>query len=223
MRGFLFFLLLTIFLPSCDKTPHLYEKYYGIYIGHYGQRGSCYRDSSGSSYVCFYFPTVITNDSLVPVHVRLNFPKEFYQTNNSDSVKYKVFLLSDSMGKEFAFGDYHFPDGKLKKFFDGKLENLFRLDTVLKPKEACTVYMGIITKSSSGARLSLFSRGHKPHFSTTKFNGKALNSSLLSIPDSAINKFILPTDKSLSLFLGVGRAHYKYYNIIPCGEVSYSN
>jgi hypothetical protein len=78
--------------------------------------------------------------------------------------------------------------------------------------------------------LSLFSKGHKPHFwpSKTKLRG-APSDSLLSIPDSRINKFTLSVEKQLSLFLGVSITNSqfneseKYYNVIPCGQVSYSN
>jgi hypothetical protein len=238
-------LLATIFLAvtiltlpvinSCShKNPHLYEKYYGIYIDHSLRQGAGYKDSTGIKYWYFYVKTVITNDSLVSAHVRLNIPKGFYQTNFSDSGKYKVFLLSDSMATENESKDYYLVNGELKKFFDSGLENPFALDTVLKPKEECTVYIGFITKVSNGLSpyLSLFSRGHQPHFWPSKTISLATfapSDSSLSIPDSAINKFIVPAEKELSLFLGVSMINSrineppKYYNIIPCGEVSYSN
>lgn len=228
-------LLLVLAINSCShKNPHLYEKYYGIYLDQSLRQGSGYRDSTGIKYWYFYVKTVITNDSLVPAHVRLNIPKEFYQTNFADAEKYKVFLLSDSMATENEFKDYYLVSGGLKKFFDSGLENPIILDTVLKPKEACTVYIGFITEVSNGLSpyLSLFSRGHKPHFwpSKTKFLAAlAPSDSSLSIPDSAINKFIIPTEKQLSLFLGVSIINpafnepVKYYNIIPVGQISYSN
>jgi hypothetical protein len=226
--------LLVLVLNSCsNKNPHLYEKYYGIYIDHSLRQGSGYKDSTGIKYWYFYVKTIITNDSLVPAHVRLNFPKEFYQTNFSDSEKYKVFLLSDSMAIENESKDYYLVSGELKKYFDSGMEIPFVLDTVLKPKEECTVYIGFITKVNNGISpyLSLFSRGHQPHFwsSKAKFAGLAPTDSSLSIPDSAINKFIVPTEKQLSLFLGVSiinsriNGPVKYYNIIPCGQISYSD
>ena len=91
------FLALAITVPvinSCSrKNPHLYEKYYGIYIDHSPRQGSGYIDSTGTKYWYYYVKTVITNDSLVPAHVRLNIPNGFYQTNFSDAEKYKVFQV----------------------------------------------------------------------------------------------------------------------------------
>jgi hypothetical protein len=233
------FLVLTILtllvINSCShKNPHLYEKYYGIYIDHSLRQGSGYIDSTEHKYWYYYVKTVITNDSLLPAHVKLSIPKGFYQSTFSNDGKYKVFLLSDSMTTENEFKDYYLVSGELKKFFDSGLENPFTLDTVLKPKEECTVYIGLITEVSNGTNpyLSLFSRGHKPHFWPSKIKSLAMlapSDSSLSIPDSAINKFILPTQKQLNLFLGVSMINsrinepVKYYNIIPCGEVSYSN
>jgi hypothetical protein len=234
IRNILILLLVPVINSCSHKNPHLYEKYYGIYIDHSLRQGSGYSDSTGIKYWYFYVKTVITNDSLVSAHVRLYFPKEFYQTNCSDSEKYKVFLLSDSMATENEFKDHYLVSGELKKFFDSGLENPFILDTVLKPKEECTAYIGFITEVSNGMSpyLSLFSRGHKPHFWPSKTKSLATfapSDSSLSIPDSAINKFILPAEKQLSLFLGVSMINSritepaKYYNIIPCGQVSYSN
>jgi len=228
-------LLLVVVINSCShKNPHLYEKYYGIYIDHSLRQGSGYRDSTGIKYRYYYVKTVITNDSLVPAHVRLSVPKGFYQSTLSNDGKYKIFLLPDSMAEENETKDYYLVSGELKKFFDSGLENPFTLDTVLKPKEECTVYIGFITEVSNGMSpyLSLFSRGHKPHFWPSKTKSLAPfapSDSSLSIPDSAINKFIVPTEKQLSLFLGVSMINSrinepaKYYNIIPCGQVSYSN
>jgi hypothetical protein len=233
-------LLVTIFLGlivlliiSCShKNPHLFKKYYGIYIDHSPRQGAGFRDSTGIKYWYFYVKTVITNDSLIPAHVRINLPKEFYQINFSDSEKYKVFILSESMVTENESKDYYLVSGELKKFFDSGLENSFILDTVLKPKQECIVYISFITKVSNGinAYLSLFSRGHKPAFWPSQYrNMFAPSDSLLSIPDSALNKYILPEEKQLSLFLGVTMTHSQFnesikdYNIIPCGQVSYSN
>ena len=228
-------LLLVLVINSCShKNPHLYEKYYGIYIDHSLRQGSGYSDSTGIKYWYTYVKTVITNDSLVPAHVRINIPNGFYHNTFSNDEKYKVFLLPDSMTAGNEFKDYYLESGELKKYFDSGLKNPFILDTVLKQKEECTVYIGFITEVNNGMGpyLSLFSRGHKPHFwpSKIKFlSALAPSDSLLSIPDSAINKFILSTEKQLSLFLGVSIINsrinepVKYYNIIPCGEISYSN
>jgi hypothetical protein len=231
---FLALTILTILvISSCShKNPHLYEKYYGIYIDHSLRQGSGYKDSTGIKYWYTYVKTVITNDSLIPAHVRLSIPKGFYQPVFSNDEKYKVFLLPDSMTTENEFKDYYLISGDLKKFFDSGIEKPFILDTVLKPNEECTVYIGFLTETSNGMipYLSLLSRGHKPHFwpSKTKFR-EAPPDSLLSIPDTEINKFTLPIEKQLSLFLGVTIINsqfnepVKYYNIIPCGQVSYSN
>ena len=233
MKGSLFFLL-AIFLTSCGNNPHLYEKYYGIYIDHYGRQGSGYKDSAGTTYGYYYVRTVITNDSLIPAHVILHFPNKFYQTNFSNYQKYKVFLLPDSMmTTENKRERNNLVGGKLKKFFDSGLKNSFILDTVLKPKETFTIYIGFITKSGQDIpSLSLFSRGHKPHFWPTR-SKKSLwadNERKLSIPDSAINRFIQVKERKLSVFLGVSILNslineqpVKYFNIIPCGEIFYSN
>jgi hypothetical protein len=232
IRNILLLMLVTVMNSCSHKNPHLYKKYYGIYIDHSLRQGSGYSDSTGVKYWYFYVKTVITNDSLVPAHVRLNIPNEYYQTNFSDSEKYKVFLLPDSMTEQNEFKDYYLVSGELKKFFDSGIEKPFTLDTVLKPKEDCTVYIGFITKVSNGMNpyLSLFSRGDKPHFWPSEVKSKMVPSdSLLSIPDTAINKFILSPEKQLSLFLGITMINFrinepaKYYNIIPCGQVSYSD
>jgi hypothetical protein len=222
-------------INSCShKNPHLYEKYYGIYIDHSLRQGSGYIDSTGSKYWYTYVKTVITNDSLIPAHIRLSIPGGFYQNPFSNSEKYKVFFLSDSMTMENEFKDHYLVSGGLKKFFDSGLAFPFMLDTILKPKEECTIYIGFITEFNNkmSPYLSLFSRGHKPHFwpSKTKYlSDLAPSDSLLSIPDSTLNRFIQSTEKNLNLYIGVSIINppfnrpNKYYDIIPCGQVSYSN
>jgi hypothetical protein len=222
-------LLSIICLASCDH-PHLYEKYYGIYIDHSLRQGSGYKDSSGIEHGYFYVRTTLTNDSTVPVHIKLHIPNGHYQTANGKN--YHVFLMSTSMESENDYRDHNPVGSELKKFFNSGLENPYTVDTILKPNEACTVYIGLVTEVGNGLNpyLSIFSRGHKPHFWPSKatFGGRAPTDSELAIPDSAIHRFFQPTEKRLSVFLGVSmtplfKVPEKYYNIIPCGEVSYFN
>jgi hypothetical protein len=106
-------LILVLVINSCSHNNlHLYEKYYGIYIDSSLRQGSGYRDSTGIKYWYTYVKTVITNDSLVPAHVRLSIPKGFYQSTFSNDQKYKVFLLSDSTMEENEFKDYYLIAGE---------------------------------------------------------------------------------------------------------------
>jgi len=170
IRNILFLLLLLLINSCSHKNLHLYEKYYGIYIDHSLRQGSGYIDSTGIKYWYYYVKTIITNDSLLPAHVRLSIPKGIYQSTISNDGKYKVFLLSNSMAEENESKDYYLVSGELKKFFDSGLESPFTIDTVLKQKEECTVYIGFIAEAGNAMNpyLSLLSRGHKPHFWPSK-------------------------------------------------------
>lgn len=215
-------------LNSCSNS-HWYEKYYGIYIDHYWRQGSGFKDSTGAKQWYFYVKTVITNDSSVSAHVRLDFPKEYFHTEYSDSAKYRVFLISESMAIDNVWKDNVLVSGRLKKYFDSGMKPTYKLDTVLKPNEECTVYLGFIGLNNIGLNpsLSLFSRGYRPHFWPNPQEDE--RKSLLAIPDSALKRYFQPSEKSLSLYLGINtlnvkiKANVRNYNIIPCGEISYAD
>jgi hypothetical protein len=226
----IFLLLFVLGITSCsNKREHLNEKYFGIYIDHYPRQGSGYTDSLGIKYWFFSVKTVITNDSLIPAKVTLSLPTGCSETIPFNGKKYKVFLLPDSMAYKQTGDNYSVSDA-LKKVLDAGMENRFILNKILMPKEECTVYIGFIGDLNEiNPYLSLFSRGHRLNFMPSRNKNLAPPDSLLSIPDSAINKLVLGSENQLNLFLAMRDLYsivedpLKSYAIIPCGQISFFN
>ena len=207
--GLLFLLCVCSYSDNKAKPPS--ENYFGTSISNSMRRGHTYTDSTGMKYFYCYINVSITNDSLIPVNVKVAFTNEYYQPTPTNGQKFKVFLLPEFMTPEKKT-DFNV----LNKFLDEGLENSISIDKVIKPKEEYSLNIGFLTELKSPLNPSpfvLFSKGHKQHFE--------------SIPDSVISK-VPSAENQLTLLLGLdffplGQDSIKRYSIIPCGQISYSN
>lgn len=208
--GLLF--LLGVCSCSDNKSKALSEKYFGAYITNSPRRGHTYTDSTGTEYFYCYINSSITNDSLIPMHVKIAFSNEYHQPTPSNGQKFKVFLLP-----EFMTTEKKTDINVLNKFLDEGLESSITIDKVINPNEEYSLNIGFLTEFKSAllnaSPFVLFSKGHKQYFE--------------SISDSAINQ-VVSAKTQLTLLLGLdffplGQDSIKRYSIIPCGQISYSN
>jgi hypothetical protein len=207
--GLLF--LFSVCSCSDNKSKSLSDEYFGASITNDMRRGHTYTDSTGTEYFYCYIHASITNDSLIPMNVKIAFSKDYYQPTPTNGHRFKVFLLPEFMTPEKK-SDFYL----LNKFLDEGLENSITIDKVIKPKDECSLNFGFLTELKSPLNPSpfvLFSKGHRQHFE--------------SISDSVINQ-VVSEKNQLTLLLGLdffplGQDSIKRYSIIPCGQISYSN
>lgn len=204
-----------------------YEKYFGTYITNGKRRGGFITISTlyskETSYFYCYITARITNDSTIPLHVKIAFSKEFYHPTPHDGQRFRVFLLPETIisAGQLSKGSTHIaidPDYAKNIIVDDYQELRNCLDTPLtlnktiNPKEKCFVNIGFLIEnkfdSFNPIPFELFAKGDKHYFA--------------SISDSTINQ-VISTKNQLPLLLGLGNWHKKDYCIIPCGQISFSN
>lgn len=203
--------LFLFFVCSCtnnEPNPKI-ERFFGANISNSIRKGHSYTDKAGAEYFYAYIRVTITNDSLIPMKLKIAFKNEYYQPTPTNGQKFKVFLIPENRTNEKQT-DFDF----LNKFLDQGLENPISLNKVLFPKEECVLNIGFLTGIGSTLNPSpfvLFSKGHKQNFQ--------------SISDSLINN-TASDNNQLTLLLGLdfyslGLDSIKRYSIIPCGQISY--
>jgi hypothetical protein len=136
------------------KTTDIYsEKYFGISIENDQRQGSQYIDSLGTEYFYLCKKITLSNDTTVPIDLKISFSKEYNNIRANNGLKSKVFLLpkeltSDeqqfnvTMSKEIKF-DLGMTK-ELKSFLNIGLETV-SLNRTLNPKEKCVMRFGILT------------------------------------------------------------------------------
>ena len=180
------------------------EKYFGTYIIHGRRRGGIYTDSTGTNYFNCYVTSRIVNDSTIPMHLKIAFSKEYYQSTPFNEQRFRVFLLPETMVEQGIY------DKEVKKYLDLPLS----LTKTIPPKEECILNIGFHCSTKSDTNFfnpipfSLFVKGDIYQFS--------------SIPDSAINQ-VKSVKNQLPLLLGLGNWRKKCYCVIRCGQISFSN
>ena len=198
-----------------------FEKYYGIYIDHSMRTGSGFKNSRGEN--CFFtnVRAVITNDSIIPLNIKINFPTDSLEVIPQKEQKFNVLLLPETMTNSKQRGENYQISNELKDLIDSLLIHPFTIDKVLKPGEKCIVNIGLIVnnKYNLNPYYSIFSKGHKPHPWPRKerFSPIELSDNILSIPDSALHSF--PQGDFLSLSLGISFYGDFSYCVVPCGQI----
>lgn len=174
-------------------------QYFGVIISNSGRHG---RPNS-----FFNISTSISNDTLIPFHLKISFSKEYVHNNK----KFKIILLPESMTVE-KFSNPDFYISEAQKFL--QTENTIRIDKIIKPKENYIINIAFLNESNSNVvpgQLALISKLHKFNFT--------------SIPDSLI-KLDKPINDSLNIFLGLNFSiltdSLYGFKIIPCGTIYYS-
>ncbi len=141
----MFLLLFSIWLYSCsDNTdsrvnrPHPTQ--FGLSIENGQRQGFQYYDSTNTEYNYRYNTITITNDTTVPIQLKIGFSEK-----DLNKISYsKVFLLPRPLTPNKQQFDNSISDG-LKRFLDvdtGKQEHLSK---TLKPNEKCVLTFGVLT------------------------------------------------------------------------------
>ncbi len=158
----------------------------------------------------FSISTTITNDTIIPFHLKISFSKEYVHNNK----KFRVILLPESMTVEEQHSDDFFRS-KVQKFLETQIENPITIDKIIKPKENYIINIAFINESNSNVipgQLALISKLHKFNFT--------------SIPDSLIIQD-RPTKDSLRISLGLNFSiltdSVYGFKLIPCGTIYYPN
>ena len=155
--------LLTIICSCSDNEPNKQlskktidfysEKYFGISIENEPRQGSPFIDSSGTEYFYICKKITVSNDTTVPIDLKISFSKEYDHIRAKKGLKSKVFLLPEeltsdeqqynvTMSKELKF-DLGITK-ELKSFLNMSIETV-SLNKTLKPKEKCVMRFGILT------------------------------------------------------------------------------
>ena len=200
----------TLCCCSSDNKPkvHKTKKHLGIYIDHGGRTGFTYLDPKGNTYNYRTVTTTITNDSLIPINLKIAFSKDYYYTDTLNGKKFRVFILPDAITGEKQYNE----DSKsLKAFLDTQLENPITLNKIINPKQEFEISVGVLCDKFDPGQLALISKGLKPYFSAH---------------DSLINQTI-STTAPLSLSLCFDWFQTKQilsncHSVIPCGQISYT-
>ncbi|MES2591025.1 MAG: hypothetical protein V4608_03985 [Bacteroidota bacterium] len=195
-------LLFVFYFFSCSDNQSIQsEKYFGSRIANGVRRGRFFKDSTGTTYFYCYITTTITNDSIIPMNLKVALSKEFYQPTPINRQRFKVFFQDRSV----------LCNRDLKIILN---EPPATLNKVINPKEECDLYIGFLADSVSELSplpFTLFSKGQKRW--------------LGYIPDRAVNQ-VITTKNELTLLLGLGfsqTGHDSCYSIIPCGQISFTN
>ncbi len=157
------------------------EKQFGLYITNGPRQGLQYIDSTKTEYNYRYYTITITNDSLIPIHLNINFSET--AMGSRDSLKSIFFLLPRSLTPE----KQHFDDGgmskELKRFLNVGIDTHVYLNKTLKPTERCVLTFGVLTDT-------------KYADPTTPFDTKLLtspkNSSEISVKLKINDSLIIP-------------------------------
>lgn len=191
---------------SCSENKHgkhLGKKHLGLYIDNSQRRGSQYFDTLGTEYNYRYFTSTFTNDTAVPIQLKIAFAKEFNFPCDTGNQKFKVLL--------FPEGSKDLPkDLKSTLRIYKSTENTF--SKVINPKEKFAMTFGLLTISNhlDFFQSAIISKNHLFYFTG--------HDSLIKRTTSTNN----PLNLSLVLdLLTWTRDALPCYLVIPCGQISF--
>ncbi|MEI2738253.1 MAG: hypothetical protein V9F01_05665 [Chitinophagaceae bacterium] len=108
--------------------------------------GGSYTDPNGKKYVYAVFWTRITNETINPIELTIDFPLDSFEIPSSSANYMKLLLPSDTMtiDKEPLY-DYGLP---IKSFLDTGINKSYSLKRTINPKESTAFY--VVTLSNKG-------------------------------------------------------------------------
>lgn len=217
MLRHLIIILISFCICSCeDNEPkeHLNKKHLGIYFDHGNWTGGYYSDKNGNTYLYRSVTTSITNDTTIPIHVKLEFLNELKCKNAFNERFMKIFILPKELSGE---KQYKYPgvSPELQKYLDFDTNKKSSLNEELNPNEELTITFGTLNynKNYGPTQMALISNKLKPHFISH---------------DSIIEKSIA-NKKPLDLYIAFDFASSEKdstcfsFLCIPCGQISYMN
>ena len=112
-----------------------------------------------------YTTITITNDSIVPVHLEISFPKKY-----NDSLKSKVFLLPRALTPKKQHADSTGMPNEVKLFLDRDIDTPVSLDKIINTNESCVITFGALTavKYNSPESIELITSVENPSILSLK-------------------------------------------------------
>ena len=204
---------LLIGMIACSCSQQTLKS--GLKIEYGPNLGATHTDTLGAKHFYVHSTAIITNDSIIPIHLQLALSNEYdFPTFCGDTNKYKVFLLPEELTPDTATIYNNIVNGQ-HDFLNTPLDNPKILNKTLNTGEYCVVTIGVlIPKPTNCAAVprAVFSHDNEGLYHTCDIQ---LNQAILTNPQLEIGvkleyynrrKFITPED---------GCA------IIPFGQISY--
>jgi hypothetical protein len=212
-RQLIIIILFSIVLSACSDEQlkeHRYKTHLGSYFDYGRWHGNYYTDQNGNKFLYRPISTTITNDSTIPLNIKLKLLSEYKCNKELNYENLKIFILPKNLGEDKQYNDPNVSK-ELKSFLDSELHKPTSLNEIINPNEGLVITLGILQKNGPN-QMALISNGHKPYFTDH---------------DSIITKFI-KKQNPLELFVGLdffrftkNDSIYSSYLIIPCGQMSF--
>ena len=172
MRKLLFATIVLALICSCsDNTPHSEAPHSDtnsfIKILNSGPRGGGYTDRTGKKFGFRIFQTHITNDTIIPIELNINFSRDSIWFLPKSDKYIKVFLFPRSMTPDKQEeADANFGVTRVDSFLDTGLTKPTTLKITIKPKEDYVLYIGaLLHPPDRRARARLFVNGQNLFYS----------------------------------------------------------
>jgi hypothetical protein len=116
----------------------------GLTIEYGPNLGTTHTDPLGTRYFYVHSTAIITNDSIIPIHLQLALSNEYeFPTFCGDTNKYKVFLLPEKLTPDTATVYNNIVNGQ-HDFLNTPLDNPNTLNKTLNSGEYCVVTIGVL-------------------------------------------------------------------------------
>ena len=142
---FIELLFILLYGCSCNSVKQDFgkaEKQFGLHIDKGPRQGFQYFDSTKTEYNYRYYTITITNDTIVPILLKINF--ETTDNHVNDSIKSKIFLLPRHLTPDKQLFDKTMSK-ELIKFIDLEIDTPQNLIKTLKQREKCVLTFGVLT------------------------------------------------------------------------------
>ena len=142
-----------------------------------------YTDPNGKKYVYAVFWTQITNETIHPVELKIDFPLDSFEFPRSSGNYLKLLIPSDTMTLDKAsLSDYGLD---VKSLLDTGINNAHSLKRTIQPKESTAFY--VVTLSNGGAggalRTGLSLKGQNLVYKTSLFNNSTPELALMDMKE----------------------------------------
>jgi hypothetical protein len=112
-------------------------------------KGDGYTDSNGKEYLKVIFWTRITNETVNPIELKIDFPADSFRLSSSPDRYLKILIPSDTMTiDEEPLYDYGMTG--LKSFLDNNINKPSSLKRTINPKESTAFYVVILSNKGKG-------------------------------------------------------------------------
>lgn len=176
----------------------------GLLIANGVIRGSSYTDSIGETFTFRHIPITITNDTTIPINVRIEYSKEYLYPENQGPERFRVFPLPH----EWARGQT--PDSTLTRMHSKLSTHIEQLliTATIEPGESMGLAIGIVYPSPD----ELWWVVPDALFALSE-NGSSHSCDWLIEDQSSVR------ENRLALKIRMGKG----CRILPCGQFSYED